>query len=74
MGQYHEGTLRKNDINRGEVVIDNSRWELTSGNSVEVQVGDKWVQTRVESANGEYYSIVPGIIFHPGMRARVKLS
>lgn len=67
-----EGSLRKNEGERWEIIrIEESRYELTSGDVVEVKIGDHWFRTRVEHNGTEYYSTVPGIRFFNGMPARV---
>lgn len=68
-----EGILYKNDAGRYE--IDESNY-FTSGESIEVLVydedyGNRWVATRVEHKDGDYYAV--GVTEKlGGLRARVR--
>lgn len=72
------GKLRKNDIGRWEIVNESGqRIELTSGDVCEVQIGEVWHRTRIESQatntppfTAQYYAVLPGIRLYEGMPAR----
>lgn len=66
------GILRKNDIDRWEIFDgEGRRWEITSGDVIEVRIGDDtWVTTRVEHNGKDYYAIEAGITLYNGMPAR----
>jgi len=72
------GKLHLNEIGRWEILdLEYKRYELTSGDLVEVAVGSHWIRTRIESRSApnppftsEYYATVPGIRLYEGMPAR----
>lgn len=69
MSEYQSGTLRKNPS--GRWVID-SHWEITSGDVIEVKIGEHWIETRVEHDGFDYYPVVLGVELYDGMPARIK--
>lgn len=67
-----EGILKKNVWRRWEILDhDGNKDELSSGSKIEVKIGDIWIMTRLESAGGDYYSVVRGILLYEGMPARI---
>jgi hypothetical protein len=77
------GKLRRNERGRWEIVDDDERTlELTTGNIIEVQVGEHWVRTRIEfddtpwpgRPNGDYYAITPGVLLCVGLSVRAVQS
>jgi hypothetical protein len=47
------GTLRRNDLDKWEIVDDDGRaCELSSGYICEVQIGGRWIRMRVEFCHG----------------------
>lgn len=70
------GKLEKNDSGRWVIKseFDLEEWrscELTSGSVFQVQIGGYWIRTRIESSNGEYYAVEPGIKLEVGLPARI---
>jgi hypothetical protein len=77
------GKLRRNERGRWEIVDDDERTlELTTGNIIEVQVGEHWVRTRIEfddtpwpgRPTGDYYAITPGVLLCVGLSVRAVQS
>lgn len=68
-----EGKLRKNDNKRFEIRCDQDgrRYELTSGDLVEIKVAGHWIRTRVEHNGKDYYATVAGAQLQEGLDARV---
>lgn len=68
-----EGHLRKNQCGRWEIV-DNSgnRIEITSGDLIEVQVGETWIKTRIECGMDGYYAAVPGLKLFQGQKSKIE--
>lgn len=73
------GELHKNDIGRWEIVCEDGRVELSSGNVCEVKIGETWHRTRIESRSSpyppftaEYYAVLPGVRLYEGMPARIE--
>jgi len=58
MSNYIEGKLQKNEIGRWSI---DDEWEITSGDVIEIKVGDHWIETRIESNTDGYYAVIPGI-------------
>lgn len=66
-----QGTLKRNEIGRWEIVdSEGKRIELSSGSVVDVKIDDHWVQTRIEHNGKDYYPMVMGVSLYSGMPAR----
>lgn len=70
---HAEGRLIKNQSDRWEIVYDDRDFgdQLTSGSVCEVRIGDQWIRTRIECADGGYYPVVSGIKLYKGMPTRL---
>jgi hypothetical protein len=78
------GHLRKNDLDRWEIVAkDGSVVGLSSGSVVEVHIGGHWIETSIEfchdwsepedatGSRGHYYATERGILLCDGLPARI---
>lgn len=49
---------------------EDQRWEVCSGDVIELLIGNTWVRTRIEFGIGDYYAVVPGVKLQSGLEAR----
>lgn len=62
-----DGKLAKMQSGRWSI---GNEWEITSGDVIEVKVGENWIATRIEHNGTGYYAVVTGILLYEGMPAR----
>ena len=68
-----KGKIRKNEIRQYEIVeADGFRYELLSGDEVEIRIGNKWIKTSIEYLDryGGYYAVA--CMDLTGVEARVR--
>lgn len=70
-----KGKIRKNEIRRYEIVeADGFRYELRSGDGVEIKIGNEWIKTSIEHSDryGGYYAVACPRMDLTGVEARVR--
>ncbi|MEK6704612.1 MAG: DUF5348 domain-containing protein [Bdellovibrionota bacterium] len=64
---YVQGQLNRTASGRWSI---GDRFEITSGEVLEVRIGHYWIPTRIEHDGEDYFTVVSGIKLYGGMEVR----